>query len=150
MNGEKIYIYIFFKSVKHLFSHVKISKEWSTDFLLDQYNSHLSIAARDYCKGKRNDRSVFPNPTSVTSCSFLRRVSAGVCQSSILFLDQKQPGTEADHLRFTRESNISLSLEATLTNMKAGSLSIGIFPYKRDVFFRWVIPIVFRIIWIRS
>ena len=97
-------------------------------------------------QGKRNDRSVFPNPTAVTNCSLLRRVSTGVRQSCLLLLDPKQPGTEADHLRFTRESNTSLSLEGTSTNTKAGSLSIGIFPYNRDVFCRSVIPVVFRII----
>jgi hypothetical protein len=49
-------------------------------------------------------------------------------------LDRKQPGTEFDHLRFTREGNTSLILKDTSTNKKAGYLFTGIFPYNRDVF----------------
>jgi hypothetical protein len=52
----------FLKSVKHFVSHVKLSKEWPTFLPLGEYISHLSNAARDYCKEKGMTDLSFPTP----------------------------------------------------------------------------------------
>jgi hypothetical protein len=52
----------FLKYVKHFVSHVKLSKELPTVLLLDKHNSHLSKAARDYCKRIGLRDVSFPTP----------------------------------------------------------------------------------------
>ena len=67
----------FLKFVKHFVSHVKPSKERPVVLLLDNHDSHLSIAALDYCK--ENSVTV-PTPSHlivVTSCRRLIGVSLG-------------------------------------------------------------------------
>jgi hypothetical protein len=66
----------FLKFVKHFVSHVKPSKERPVVLLLDNHDSHLSIAALDYCK--ENGVTVSPSHLIVvTSCSRLIGVSLG-------------------------------------------------------------------------
>ena len=49
----------FLNFVKHFVSHVKPSKERPVVLLLDNQDSHFSIAALDYCKEK-GDSSLLP------------------------------------------------------------------------------------------
>jgi hypothetical protein len=127
----------FLKLVKHFVSHVKPPKERPVVLLLDNHNSHLSIAALDYCK--ENDVTVlaFPHhcshklePLDRSVCGPLKTYVNRACDAWIT----NHPGQKMTIYDLPGIVNMSLNSAATPANIKAGFLATGIFPYNRDVF----------------
>jgi hypothetical protein len=127
----------FLNFVKHFVYHVKPSKERPVVLLLDNHDSHLSIAALDYCK--ENGVTVLSCPPH---CSHklqpldrsvygpLKTYVNRACDAWII----NHPGQTMTIYDLPVIINTSLIFAATPANIKAGFLATGILPYNRDVF----------------
>jgi hypothetical protein len=127
----------FLKFVKHFISHVKHSKERPVVLLLDNHNSHLSIAALDHCKENGVTVLAFPHHCSHKLQPLDRSVSGPLKTYVNRAFDAwitNHPGQTMTIYDLTVIVNMSLNSAATPANIKAGFLATGIFPYNRDVF----------------
>jgi hypothetical protein len=126
----------FLKFVKHFVSHVKHSKGRPV-VLLDNHNSHLSIAALDYCTENGVTVLAFPPHCSHKLQPLDRSVSGPLktyvhraCDAWIT----NHPEQMMTIYDLPGIVNMPLNSAATPANTKAGFLATGIFPYNRDVF----------------
>lgn len=127
----------FLKFVKHFVSHVKPSKERPVVLLLDNHDSHLSIAALDYCKENGVTVLSFPphcshklQPLDRSVFGPLKTYVNRACDAWIT----NHPGQTMTIYDLPGVINMSLDSAATPANIKAGFLATGIYPYNRDVF----------------
>jgi hypothetical protein len=127
----------FLKFVKHFVSYVKPSRERPVLLLLDSRNSHLSIAALDYCKENGVTVLAFPHHCSHRLQPLDRSVSGPLksyvnraCDAWIT----NHPGQTMTIYDLPGIVNMRINSAATPANIKAGFLATGIFPYNRDVF----------------
>ena len=127
----------FLKFVKYFVSHVKPSKERPVVLLLDNHDSHLSIAALDYCKENGVTVLSFPphcshklQPLDRSVFGPLKTYVNRACDAWIT----NHPGQTMTIYDLPGIVNMSLNSAATPANIKAGFLATGIFPYNRDVF----------------
>jgi hypothetical protein len=126
-----------FEVCKTFFSHVKPSKERPVLLLLDNHNSHLSIAAFDYCKKNAVTFLAFPPHSSHKLQPLDRSVSGPLKTYVIRACDAwitNHPGQTMTIYDLPGIVNISVNSIATPANIKAGFLATGIFPYNKDIF----------------
>jgi hypothetical protein len=126
-----------FEVCKTLFSHVKPSKERPVVLLLDKHNSHLSIAALDYCKENGLTILAFPHHCSHNLQPLDRSVSGPLKTYVNRACDvwiTNHPGQMMTIYDLPGIVNMSLNFAATPANIKAGFLVTGIFPDNTDVF----------------
>jgi hypothetical protein len=127
----------FLKFVKHFVSHIKPSKERPVVLLLENHNSHLSMAALDYCKENGMTVLAFPH-----QCSHkLQPLYGSVSGPLKTYVNRACDAWITNHLGQTMIIyelpgivNMSLNSAATPANIKAGFVATGIFPYNGDVF----------------
>jgi hypothetical protein len=122
----------FLKFVKHFVSHVKPS-----NLLLDNHDSHLSIAALDYCKENGVTVLSFPphcshklQPLDRSVFGPLKTYVNRACDAWIT----NHPGQTMTIYDLPGFINMSLDSTATPANIKTGFLATGIYPYNRNVF----------------
>jgi hypothetical protein len=127
----------FLNLVKHVVSRVKPSKERPVVLLLDNHDSHLSIAALDY--RKENGVSVLSfrphcshklQPLDGSVYGPLKTYVNRACDAWII----NHPGQIMTIYDLPVIINTSLIFAATPANIKAGFLATGIFPCNGDVF----------------
>jgi hypothetical protein len=104
---------------------------------LDNNNSHLSIAALDYCKENGVIFLAFPHHCSHKLQPLDRSVFGPLKTNVNRACDAwitNDPGQTMTIYDLSGIVNMSLNSATTPANIKAGFLATGIFPYNRDTF----------------
>jgi hypothetical protein len=120
-----------FEVCKTFFSHVKPSKELPVALLLDNRNSHLSIAALDHFTENGVTVLAFPHHCS-HKLQPLDRIVSGPLKTYVnracdVWI-KNHPGQMMTIYDLPGIVNMSLNSADTPANIKAGFLATGIFP----------------------